>query len=231
MKIMRGAPLLAALSLSAFYAGAVRAQDSSDFVVKIHVQDSIAHVVDRQSADQARFAIVSRDGRAALLLMDTTIVAQMTDRGMARMDMKEATDTIKSGGQTVRTNGDWRACPAVRSWHRVSPARSGRCKVCRWTPSAAASERRRSLPRCANRQRPAHGEFQCGGRASVRGESEDSEGATRTLIRGSNPGAKSSSFWCGYSAARRSVRFGKSRRANGRGAGSTARWRISAGVA
>jgi len=96
MKITRGAPLLAALSLSAFYTSAVRAQDSSDFVVKIHVQDSIAHVVDRQSAEQARFAIVSRDGRAALLLMDTTIVAQMTDRGMARMDMKEATDTIKS---------------------------------------------------------------------------------------------------------------------------------------
>src|SRR5216110_1607649 len=101
MKITRGAPLLAALSLSTFYTSAVRAQDSSDFVVKIHVQDSIAHVVDRQSADQARFAIVSRDGRAALLLMDTTIVAQMTDRGLAHINSHEATDTIKGSANRI----------------------------------------------------------------------------------------------------------------------------------
>jgi hypothetical protein len=63
--------------------------------VSVKVPDSVAHVVDRVAAGQARFAIFSRDGQAALLLMDTTIVAQMTDRGLARMNSKEATDTIK----------------------------------------------------------------------------------------------------------------------------------------
>jgi len=63
--------------------------------VSVSMPDSVAHVVDRETADHARFAIFSRDGQAALLLMDTTIVAQMTDRGLARMNSKEATDTIK----------------------------------------------------------------------------------------------------------------------------------------
>jgi hypothetical protein len=68
--------------------------------VSVHVRDSVAHVVERQSTDRAHFAIVSRDGGATLLLMDTTIVAQMTDRGLARMNSREATDTIS--GQVNR---------------------------------------------------------------------------------------------------------------------------------
>jgi hypothetical protein len=72
-----------------------RAQDTTSMHVSIHVPDSVAHVTDRESPSQARFAIVSRDGQAALLLMDTTIVAQMTDRGLDRMNARETTDTIK----------------------------------------------------------------------------------------------------------------------------------------
>jgi hypothetical protein len=71
------------------------AQDTTSMHVSIHVPDSVAHVTDRESPSQARFAILSRDGQAALLLMDTTIVAQMTDRGLDRMNAREATDTIK----------------------------------------------------------------------------------------------------------------------------------------
>lgn len=71
------------------------AQDSTSMHVSVKMPDSVAHVVDRQTAAHARFAIVSRDGQAGLLLMDTTIVAQMTDRGLARMNSKDATDTIK----------------------------------------------------------------------------------------------------------------------------------------
>lgn len=56
--------------------------------------DSVAHVVDRATPKQARFSIVNRDGSAALLLMDTTIVAQMTDRGLAQMRAHATTDTI-----------------------------------------------------------------------------------------------------------------------------------------
>jgi hypothetical protein len=72
-----------------------RAQDSTSMHVSVNVPDSVAHIVDRETTYQAKFAIFSRDGQAALLLMDTTIVAQMTDRGLARMNSKETTDTIK----------------------------------------------------------------------------------------------------------------------------------------
>jgi hypothetical protein len=44
---------------------------------------------------------VSRDGQAQLLLMDTTIVAQLTDRGLARMDSHEATDSIKGTANRI----------------------------------------------------------------------------------------------------------------------------------
>jgi hypothetical protein len=64
--------------------------------VSVHVPDSVAHVVDRSTLAKAHFAIVSRDGTAALLLMDTTIVAEMTDTGLERMNSRQATDTIKS---------------------------------------------------------------------------------------------------------------------------------------
>ena len=85
--------LIASLALTT--AAMARAQDSSSMHVSIHVPDSVAHVTERESPGQARFAIVSRDGQAALLLMDTTIVAQMTDRGLDRMNARETTDTIK----------------------------------------------------------------------------------------------------------------------------------------
>ena len=77
------------------------AQDSTGFHVTIHVPDSVAHVVDRQSGEHSRFTIVSRDGQAQLLLMDTTIVAQLTDRGLARMDSHEATDSIKGTANRI----------------------------------------------------------------------------------------------------------------------------------
>jgi hypothetical protein len=72
-----------------------RGQDSTTIRVSIHVPDSVAHIVDRERPDVARLSIVSRDGKAQLLLMDTTIVAQMTDRGLAQMSSREATDSIK----------------------------------------------------------------------------------------------------------------------------------------
>jgi hypothetical protein len=85
--------LLASLVLS--IAATARAQDSSSMHVSVHVPDSVAHVTERVLPSEARFAIVSRDGQAALLLMDTTIVAQMTDRGLARINARETTDTIQ----------------------------------------------------------------------------------------------------------------------------------------
>ena len=78
-----------------------RAQDSSTIHVSVHMPDSVAHLVDREQASDARYAIVSRDGQAQLLLMDTTIVAQMTDRGLAHMSSREATDSIKGTGSRL----------------------------------------------------------------------------------------------------------------------------------
>ena len=94
MKLKQSTVAVAGLAI--LFAGTAKAQDTTSLHVTVHVPDSIAHVVDRESADHARFAIVSRDGQATLLLMDTTIVAQMTDRGLARMNSRESTDTIKS---------------------------------------------------------------------------------------------------------------------------------------
>ncbi len=80
---------------AALFGSAANAQQSGAVHVKVHVPDSVAHVVDRPTLAKANFAIVSRDGTAALLLMDTTIIAEMTDTGLARMNSREATDTIK----------------------------------------------------------------------------------------------------------------------------------------
>lgn len=90
---------IAGLSIAS--SAAVGAQDTTSLHVTVHVPDSIAHVVDRESADRARFSIVSKDRQATLLLMDTTIVAQMTDRGLARMNSRESTDTIKSAASRL----------------------------------------------------------------------------------------------------------------------------------
>lgn len=77
------------------------AQKGSSVHVSVHVPDSIAHVVDRVTLAKSRFAIVSRDGTAALLLMDTTIIAEMTDTGLARMNARETTDTIKGAANRL----------------------------------------------------------------------------------------------------------------------------------
>jgi len=89
----RVAPALAAIAL--VLSAPARAQQTGGIHVNVHVPDSVAHVVDRERPARARFAIVSRDGQAALLLMDTTIIAEMTDTGLSRMTSREVTDTIK----------------------------------------------------------------------------------------------------------------------------------------
>jgi hypothetical protein len=91
------APCIAVLALVSTPADA---QQAGTRHVSINVPDSVAHVVDRERPAHARFAIFSRDGQAALLLMDTTIIAEMTDTGLAHMNSREATDTIK--GQASR---------------------------------------------------------------------------------------------------------------------------------
>ncbi len=87
--------LAIALGLLSTLVGPARAQKGGSIHVNVKAPDSVAHVVDRERLAKANFAIVSRDGGAALLLMDTTIIAQMTDAGLSRINTREATDTIK----------------------------------------------------------------------------------------------------------------------------------------
>lgn len=96
MKLATPALISGLLFIAGSIAAPLEAQDTSSMNVKISVSDSAASVVDRVSLDRARFAIVSENGDAALLLMDTTIVAQMTDRGLRHMNSADAKDTTKS---------------------------------------------------------------------------------------------------------------------------------------
>jgi hypothetical protein len=95
----RSVPLFALVcALTTLAASPAQSQDSTSLHVSIEVPDSVAHMVDRASPERSRFAIVSQDGKSELLLMDTTIVAQMTDRGLAVMNSRAVTDTIKGAG-------------------------------------------------------------------------------------------------------------------------------------
>jgi hypothetical protein len=98
---MKRYQLIPVVVFAALSTRAAAAQDSTSVHLSIHVPDSVAHVVDREHVRDARFAIVSRDGQAQLLLMDTTIVAQMTDRGLAHLDSREVTDTIKGTANRI----------------------------------------------------------------------------------------------------------------------------------
>jgi len=68
--------------------------------LNVSVGDSVAHVVERANPATATYAITSKDGMGALVLMDTTIVAQMTERGLETLRSRAATDSIK--GATER---------------------------------------------------------------------------------------------------------------------------------
>jgi hypothetical protein len=89
------------IALALAVAAPLAAQHSESMHVNVHVPDSIVHMVDRENVEHARIAIVSRDGASTLLLMDTTIVAQMTDHGLARMNSREAVDTIQGAGNRL----------------------------------------------------------------------------------------------------------------------------------
>ena len=96
MKLARTFFISASFLIAGSIAEPVTAQDTASMSVTVHVSDSAGYVVDRSSLDRARFAIVSENGDAALLLTDTAIVAQMTDRGLQHINSADAKDTTKS---------------------------------------------------------------------------------------------------------------------------------------
>src|SRR3979411_2601293 len=111
---------LLSIALALTVAAPLAAQHSESMHVNVNVPDSVAHMVDRENVEHARFAIMSRDGASMLLLMDTTIVAQMTDHGLARMSSREAVDTIQGAGNRLL------ARMGLGAWHGARPARAGR---------------------------------------------------------------------------------------------------------
>ena len=96
MQLARSFFISASFLIAASIAEPVMAQDTASMSVTVHVSDSAGYVVDRSPLDRARFAIVSENGDAALLLTDTAIVAQMTDRGLQRINSADAKDTTRS---------------------------------------------------------------------------------------------------------------------------------------
>src|SRR5258705_3182277 len=94
-------PLPLMLDLTLALGGPAHAQKRGWMPANVSVPDSVAHIVDRADPARGRYAIVSRDGTGTLVLMDTTIVAQFTYRGLDRMKSREATDSIKGTGERI----------------------------------------------------------------------------------------------------------------------------------
>jgi beta-lactamase regulating signal transducer with metallopeptidase domain len=63
---------------------------ASSASLKVGDADSIARIVPRLAASQASYAIVTRSGQVALLLRDSTIVVQLTDRGLEEIGRTDA---------------------------------------------------------------------------------------------------------------------------------------------
>ncbi len=99
--------LLRGLLVCAFGALPLVAQQASSSSdrgthMNLHVDaDSVAHVVSRVPLARASYAITSDDGRSALLLMDTTIVAELTDRGLAGLHQSMDSSARSDGSAGV----------------------------------------------------------------------------------------------------------------------------------
>jgi beta-lactamase regulating signal transducer with metallopeptidase domain len=65
-------------------------RSASSASLKVSDADSIARIVPRLAASQASYAIVTRSGQVALLLRDSTMVVQLTDRGLEEIGRPDA---------------------------------------------------------------------------------------------------------------------------------------------
>jgi hypothetical protein len=92
--------VVSALALLVALSAPAVAQKSGGLNVSVNVPDSVAHIVERANPATAAYSITTKDGTGSLVLLDTTIVAQMTDRGLEKLRSKATTDTIK--GATER---------------------------------------------------------------------------------------------------------------------------------
>lgn len=95
---MRTTPLTRlAIALSATLAASTPAVAQS----RNRTGDSTAWVTQRHALDRSRYHIVSRDGNSALLLTDSTIIAQLTSSGLEHVSTS-ADSSIKQQGIGMR---------------------------------------------------------------------------------------------------------------------------------
>jgi hypothetical protein len=103
--IRRLAPLSAVLAVALALA-ARPAAAQRPVAVRTSAADSVATVVRRQLAEDASATLRTRDRRVALLLTDTTVVLQLTDRGLNQMRTQLSEDAQgTSGGVLARMLG------------------------------------------------------------------------------------------------------------------------------
>lgn len=93
----------AALTLAAAAAMPLDAQRAKEGGISIHADapDSAARIVPRQWEEGAEAAIRTRDRRVALLLLDSSVVLQLTDRGLREVQDDSRDDRTSSVGGRI----------------------------------------------------------------------------------------------------------------------------------
>ena len=92
-----------ALTLAAGAPTPLAAQSTKERGLSIHADapDSAAWIVPRQWEEGAEAAIRTRDRRVALLLLDTSVVLQLTDRGLREVQDDSMDDRTSSAGGRI----------------------------------------------------------------------------------------------------------------------------------
>ena len=100
LPIRRLAPLAALIAVGLTLA-ARPAAAQRQLALRADAADSVAAVVSRQSADGAIATLRTRDRHVALLLSDTTVVLQFTDRGLDHVTTQLSDEAQGAGGRKL----------------------------------------------------------------------------------------------------------------------------------
>jgi hypothetical protein len=94
-------PLARAIATAAvLLTASVPAYAQKDHAMNVHAADSMSFIVSRRAASDAEPSVQTRDRRVSLILRDTVIVLQLTDRGMTQM-FEGDTNTSSGVGEAI----------------------------------------------------------------------------------------------------------------------------------
>ena len=96
----RPIPLLAPIAFASLLLGAAP-RSSAQTSISVHAPDSVSWVVPRQPLGVAEATLRTIDRGVAVLLMDTTLVLQLTDRGLDRMSDDVAREPATGTGGRI----------------------------------------------------------------------------------------------------------------------------------